>query len=182
MALAETFQKKLMPKLAAELKVKNQLAVPRVTSVVVNARIKNTKQDDKYISALSEVLERITGQKPIVTKAKKSIASFKLRQAMPVGLKVTLRGKRMYDFIERLVNIALPRVRDFQGLPIKSFGRSGSYTIGFKEHMVFPEIRSDEVEQIYGLQVTVVTSAQTSVEGQALLSSLGFPLTDKAIT
>ncbi|MFC1662771.1 50S ribosomal protein L5 [Patescibacteria group bacterium] len=176
MALAQTFQKNIIPKLAAELSIKNHLAVPRVKYVVINARIKNTQRDEKFMKTVTSTLERITGQKPVITTAKKSIASFKLRQGMPVGMKVTLRGKRMYDFIERLVNVALPRVRDFQGLPMKSFGKSGSYTIGFKEHIVFPEIKSDEVEQLHGLQVTLVTSASDPTQGEALLRSLGFPL------
>lgn len=182
MALAETFQKKIMPQLAKDLSITNVMAVPRVRSVVINARIKNTQRDGAHMDSLKAVLERITGQKPVITKAKKSISSFKIREGMEVGMRVTLRGKRMYDFIERLVNIALPRVRDFQGLPTKSFDRNGSYTIGFREHNVFPEIRSDEIERVHGLQVTIVTSAHNPKQGEALLRALGFPLTDKVET
>jgi large subunit ribosomal protein L5 len=179
MALAETFTKEVVPQLKKDLKISNVHAVPRIKRVVVNARIKNTVRSDKFIESLSKTIERITGQKPVITKAKKSISSFKIRQGMEVGLKVTLRGKRMYDFLERLVNITLPRVRDFQGLPTSAFGKSGCYTIGFKEHIVFPEIRSDEVEQIHGLQVTIITTAKDPVQGEALLRAIGFPLTDK---
>lgn len=181
MALAKTIKQSIIPHLAAELKLANPLAVPRLERVVVNARLKSTQHDEKTLQSLTKTLERITGQKPVVTTAKKSIASFKIRQGMPVGMMVTLRGKRMYDFIERLVNIALPRVRDFHGLPVKSFGQGGSYSIGFSEHTVFPEIGSDEVEQLHGLQVTIVTTADDPKTGAVLLRALGFPLTDRAV-
>lgn len=179
MSLAQTYKKEILPKLAKDLSIANVSAVPKITSVVVNARIKNSQRDDAFTDSLKKVLERITGQKPVVTKAKKSIASFKIREGMSVGMRVTLRGKRMYDFIERLIHTALPRVRDFQGIPTKSFDPQGNYTIGFKEHNVFPEIRSDEVERLHGLQVTIVTTARNPREGEALLRAIGFPLTDQ---
>ncbi|MFH0951714.1 MAG: 50S ribosomal protein L5 [Patescibacteria group bacterium] len=178
MALAKIWQTKILPELAKELKISNSLAVPKFKRVIVNARIKSTQSDDKYIKSVAKNLERITGQKAVPAKAKKSISSFKIRAGMVVGLKVTLRGKRMYDFLERLVNITLPRVRDFQGLPMKGFAGSGSYTVGFREHLVFPEIPSDEIELVHGLQVTIVTSARNEKEGAILLRKIGFPLVE----
>ena len=120
-------------------------------------------------------LTRITGQKPVLTKSKKSISAFKIRQGMVIGAKVTLRGTRMYEFLDKLINVALPRVRDFRGIPANAFDRQGNYTLGFKEHLAFPEIRSDEVEKIHGLEVVMATTAKDAVAGHALLKALGFP-------
>lgn len=153
----------------------NDHAVPRLVKVVVNVGIGRGLKDEKFQSVVHSTLERITGQKPVVNKAKKSISSFKIRKGMPVGMSVTLRGKRMYDFTEKLVNVTLPRVRDFQGLDTKVLDGQGNVNLGFKEHIVFPEIRPDEVESIHGLEVAIVTTARDNESALKLFTLLGFP-------
>lgn len=176
MAFQSFYKTEIAPKLQSEFGYKNIHAVPTVTSVTLNVGISAGIKDAKYIETAEKTLARISGQKPVTTKARKSISTFKIRQGMVVGLKVTLRGKRMWDFLEKLIKISLPRVRDFRGLSDKAFDGQGNYSIGFKEHIAFPEIRSDEIEVIHGLQVTIATSAKTALEGKALLKHLGLPL------
>ena len=172
----EKYKKEVVPKMMELFGFKNQLAVPKIIKVKVNVGINaQNSNDEKYKETIVNTLTRITGQKPVFTKAKKSISAFKIREGMTVGLIVTLRGQRMYDFVDKLVNVSLPRVRDFRGLEPKSLGNSKSLTIGFKDHVVFPEIQSDEVERIHGLEVTIVTNAENGKEAFQLFSLLGFP-------
>ncbi len=153
----------------------NDLAVPKISKVVLNVGIGRAKDDPKSKEFAENTLTRITGQKPVFTKAKKSVSAFKVREGMIVGLKVTLRGQRMWDFLTRLVGVALPRVRDFRGLNQKSVDQQGNLNIGFNEHIVFPEIKPDEVEKLHGLEVAITTSAKNYEEGFELLKLLGFP-------
>lgn len=159
--------------LAKELKKKNPLSLPEIKKVVVNMRITDAKEDKGVIEPALEELSAITGQKPVICKAKKSIAGFKLRQGDPIGLKVTLRGKRMYDFIERLFSFVVPRLRDFRGLSARGFDSNYNYTIGFSEQTVFPEIQVDKVKKVRGLEVTLVTKAENLQEARLLLEKLG---------
>jgi large subunit ribosomal protein L5 len=173
--LQEQYEKEIAGKLAAELEVKNVSALPKLEKVIINAGLGKSIQDSSYVDTAVDVLAKISGQSPVKTLARKSISNFKVREGMVVGAKVTLRGEQMYAFIDKLVNVALPRVRDFRGLSRKSFDGQGNYSIGFKEHIVFPEISSDDVEQIVGLEVNVVTSAESNEHGMKLLEHLGFP-------
>ncbi|MBI4281541.1 50S ribosomal protein L5 [Candidatus Uhrbacteria bacterium] len=175
MTFLEHYTKTVLPKLQKDLAIQNVLSAPRIMKVVVNAGVGKHFREDKDIDNVEKTLIRITGQKPIRAKAKKSISSFKVREGMVVGLVVTLRGKRMYDFVEKLVHTTLPRIRDFRGLEQKNVDTHGNCTIGFREHMAFPEIRSDEIERIHGLEVTLVTNAGTHARGLALFKALGFP-------
>jgi large subunit ribosomal protein L5 len=175
MSYQEEFKSKVIPALQKELNIKNVLAVPRLKKVKVNVGIGSLTKNTKDFSDVIDNIAKITGQKPIVTNAKVAISNFKLRQGMPTGITVTLRGKKMYNFIYRLVNIALPRVRDFRGLSLKAFDGKGNYSIGFKESLVFPEINPDDVLNVHGFQTTIVTSAKNDEEGRALLEQLGFP-------
>ncbi len=165
--------------LKEELKLKSIEEIPRITKVSVNVGAGMAVKDSNYLEKVASDLILITGQKPVTRKAKKSIAGFKLREGMPIGLSVTLRGKRMFDFINKLVNIALPRVRDFQGISIKSFDGHGNYTMGIKEHIVFPEVVLDNVEKTFGLSVTIVTNASNDKIAKQLLSKLNFPFKEK---
>lgn len=163
-------------KLKTELGLKSVAAVPRVTKVVVNVGIGKLAGDAKAIAGVVDELQRITGQKPVVTKAKKSIAGFKVREGDPVGVKVTMRGNLMYDFLSRLIHVALPRVRDFQGLsPNQGFDKHGNYTLGLTEHIVFPEVVFENVDKVFSLELTVATTAKTDPQALALLRALGFP-------
>lgn len=175
MNLREKYQKTVVPSLKAQFGYKNDLAAPKILKVIVAVGIGKSKDDPKFAEGAEGTLLRITGQKPLTTLAHKSISAFKVREGMKVGLKVTLRGKRMWDFLSKLVTITLPRVRDFRGLSDKGFDRQGNFNIGFKEHLVFPEIKSDEVEKLHGLEVAIATSAKNKEEGLALLKQLGFP-------
>lgn len=175
MSFREQYQKTLAPELQKTLTLSNVFAVPKVTKVVINVGTSHGLKDAKWNEVVEQTLTRITGQKPVTTRAKKSISNFKIREGMVVGYVVTLRGKRMYDFIEKLVRVALPRIRDFRGLDPKGIDRRGNLTIGLKEHLVFPEIRSDEVEKIHGLEITLVTTAATRDAGLALFKAFGFP-------
>lgn len=174
--LLEKYRKEIIPALKAELGLKNNLAVPKLEKVIVSIGTGQGLRDPRFNEVAEATLVRITGQKPIKTLAKKSIAAFKVRQGMKIGLKVTLRGKRMYDFVDKLINISLPRLRDFRGLEAKMMDGAGNLTIGFREHLAFPEIKSDEVEKIHGLEVTIVTTAKNDQAGMALLKRLGFPI------
>jgi large subunit ribosomal protein L5 len=173
--LKERFEKELRPALVKELGLKNPMQAPRIEKVVVNMGLGEAIQNGKILDASIEQLAAITGQKPVVTKARKSIANFKLRQGQSIGAMVTLRGNRAYEFLDRLLNVALPRVRDFRGVSPKAFDGKGNYTLGVKEQIIFPEINYDRVEKIKGLNITVVTTARNDEEGRALLRHLGMP-------
>ena len=173
--LKAQYLEKVRPALTEQFGYKNVLEVPRLDKIVLNMGVGEAVADSKKIKSAFEDLQAIAGQKPVITKAKKSIATFKLRDGMPIGVKVTLRKDRMYEFLDRLVTIALPRVRDFRGLNAKSFDGRGNYAMGLKEHIVFPEIDYDKVDQVWGLDVIVVTSAQTDDEARELLRGFNFP-------
>lgn len=170
------YQEQIMEKLKKQFGYTNNFSVPKIEKVVVNIGASRALSDTRFLEVMQNTLERITGQKPVFTRAKKSISNFKIREGMKIGLMVTLRGQKMYDFMDKLINFALPRVRDFRGIPEKSVDRGGNLNIGFKEHNAFPEIRTDEVEQIHGLEVSVKTTARNHDEGVALLKEAGFPL------
>jgi large subunit ribosomal protein L5 len=173
--LRERFETEVRPALVKELGLKNPMQAPRVDKVVVNMGLGEAIQNGKILDASLEQLAAITGQKPVVTKARKSIANFKLREGQSIGAMVTLRGDRAYEFLDRLLNVALPRVRDFRGVSPKAFDGKGNYTLGVKEQIIFPEINYDRVEKIKGLNITVVTTARNDEEGRALLRHLGMP-------
>ncbi|MBI4049722.1 MAG: 50S ribosomal protein L5 [Candidatus Doudnabacteria bacterium] len=175
MNLKTAYKEKTIPALRKELSVDNDLAVPRIEKVVVNVGVGKTLKDPKFLEAIIEDLKRITGQSPVKTLAKKSVAGFKIRQNQVVGLMVTLRGKRMYDFVEKLIKVALPRVRDFKGLSSKSFDGKGNYNIGFREQIVFPETLREHIEHIFGLEANIQTNTDDDRQALALLKSLGFP-------
>ena len=175
MNLKETFNKDLLPQLKEKLGIDNVMAVPKLTKVVINMGVGEALTDKKHLESAVNDLELIAGQKAVITKAKKSVASFKLREGWPVGCKVTLRGDRMYDFIERLVNIAIPRERDFRGLNPKSFDGQGNYSMGIKEQIIFPEINYDNIDKIRGMDICINTSASNMEDAKALLEVLNFP-------
>ena len=179
-SLKEQFTTRIVPALAKELQVKNTHAVPRVTKIVVNIGLGNAIKDNALLETMGNTLRKITGQKPLSTKARKSIATFKVREGMQVGMKVTLRGVRMWDFLEKLCVVTFPRVRDFRGLEDTAVDADGNFNYGFREHVAFPEIRSDEIEKLHGLQVTIATTAKTHGRGMALFSALGFPFKSTA--
>ena len=172
--LKETYTKEIVPALREEFSYKNTMEVPRVTKVIVNMGVGEAKTDAKAIDGAVRDLTAITGQKPIITRARRSIASFKLREGMIIGAKVTLRGERMYEFLDRLLSLALPRVRDFKGLP-KKFDGDGNYTLGLTEQLVFPEVDYDSVDKTRGMNITVVTTAARDEEARSLLTRMGFP-------
>jgi len=173
--LADRYRQDVVAKLSKEFGYKNVHQVPKLEKVVVNVGLGQATQNAKLLEKASEELGAITGQKPLVRKARKSIANFKLREGQAIGTMVTLRGERMWEFLDRLMNVALPRVRDFKGVSPKGFDGRGNYTLGLKEQIIFPEIDYDKVERITGMNVTVVTTARTDAEGRALLSHLGMP-------
>lgn len=173
--LKEKYHKEIVPQLMSELGYKNMMQVPRLEKVVINIGLGEAIQNPKALEAAEKDLATISAQHPVITRAKKSIASFKLRQGMPIGMMVTLRGKRMHDFLDRLISVGLPRIRDFQGVPQNSFDGQGNYTLGIKEQIVFPEIDYDKVDRIRGLEVTIVTTASTDAEARQLLRLLGMP-------
>lgn len=173
--MKEQYQKEIVPMLQKEMGVKNALAVPKVTQVTVSVGLSAGIKDPKVMDVVEQTLTRITGQRPVKTKAKKSIASFKIREGLVVGTMVTLRGERMWDFLSKLVHTTFPRIRDFRGISPKLIDARGNISIGFRENLAFPEIRPDEVERVHGLQVTVTTTAKNAKAGLLLLSALGFP-------
>jgi large subunit ribosomal protein L5 len=173
--LQEYYAKSVRPQLMEQFKYKNPLQVPRLEKIVVNMGVGEAAQDSKKMDAAVAELTAITGQKPAVARARKAIANFKLRRGLPIGAKVTLRGARMYEFLDRLVTIALPRVRDFRGLSGRSFDGRGNYAIGLKEQIVFPEINSDKIDAIRGMDIIIVTTAQTNEEAKALLKGFNMP-------
>jgi large subunit ribosomal protein L5 len=176
--LKDRYVKEVLPSMMKEFSYKNVMEVPKVHKVVLNVGLGEAIQNIKLLDAAQKELSIITGQKPVVTKAKKSIASFKLRKGVPIGCKVTLRGDRMYEFLDRLISIALPRIRDFKGVSGKSFDGRGNYSLGLKEQFIFPEIDYDKVEMVHGLDVTICTSAHTDKESKALLRHLGMPFSN----
>ncbi len=173
--LKEFYEKESVPKLIKTFNYKNIMQVPKLEKVVLNMGLGEAIQNIKLLDAAAAELQTIAGQHPVITRAKKSIAAFKLREGMPIGCMVTLRRSRMYDFFYKLVNIALPRVRDFRGISGKAFDGRGNYSLGIKEHIIFPEIDFDKIDRIKGLNISVVTSAQNDEEGKELLRLLGMP-------
>ena len=174
--LLEKYRKEVAPRLAKELGTKNVHAVPRLTKVVVNMGVGAATQDRKLLEEAAGHLATLTGQKPLITKSKKAISGFRLRQNLDIGCMVTLRGARMYEFLDRLISLALPRVRDFRGLNPKSFDGRGNYSLGLSEQLVFPEIDADKVHHVQGMHITIVTTAHTDDEGRKLLRAIGLPL------
>ena len=172
----QLYNEKIKSQIQKELGFKNVMQVPRLDKIVLNVGLGEALQNGKLIESSVEQLKIISGQMPVVTKAKKSIANFKLREGVPIGVMVTLRGNRMYQFFERLVSFALPRERDFKGLPKKSFDGRGNYSIGLKEQLIFPEIDYDKIEKIQGMNITICTTARTDEEGRCLLTQMGLPL------
>src|ERR1700747_1580386 len=173
--LKARFRKEVAPALLKELELKNPMAVPRLHKIVVNMGVGEATQNAKVLDPAVNELGQITGQKPVVTRAKKSIAAFKVREGMPIGAMVTLRGDRMYEFFDRLVNIVLPRVRDFKGVSTKSFDGRGNYTIGLHDQLIFPEIAHEKVDKLKGMNVTIVTTAANDNQARSLLKHMGMP-------
>jgi large subunit ribosomal protein L5 len=173
--LRDKYQKEVIPALQKEYQYKNRMAIPKLQKIVVNMGVGEAIQNSKLMDSAVEELAAITGQKPVVTKATKSIASFKLRKGMAIGCCVTLRGEQMFEFFDRLVNVALPRVRDFRGLSTKSFDGRGNYTLGLRDQLIFPEIDYSKVQKVKGMNICIVTSAPTDDEARTLLRLLGFP-------
>jgi large subunit ribosomal protein L5 len=173
--LKEHYTKKVIPALTKEFSYKNVMAVPRIEKISVNIGLGEATQNPKLMDGAVNELAQIAGQRPVVTKARKSIAAFKLREKMSIGCTVTLRGDRMYEFFDRLVNVALPRVRDFRGVSSKSFDGRGNYTLGIRDQLIFPEIDYNKVEKVKGMNVCITTTAKTDAEGLALLKHLGMP-------
>ncbi|MBU1017824.1 50S ribosomal protein L5 [Patescibacteria group bacterium] len=175
MSLYKQMTSEVIPALKKDLGLKNTFSIPRIQKVKVNVGIGTLTKQTKDFSEVLENVAKITGQKPVVTKAKVAVSNFKLRKGMPVGVTVTLRGQRAYDFVDRIVNVVLPRVRDFRGLSTKAFDGHGNYSIGFKEALVFPEVNPDDVTNVHGIQVTIVTTAKNDEQGLALFRKIGFP-------
>ncbi len=173
--LEKQYKDKIIPELFKEKQYKSIMQVPKITKVVINMGIGDAVHDTKKLDDAVLELQQITGQKPLVTKAKKSLAVFKLREGMPIGAKVTLRGKRMYEFLDKLISVALPRVRDFRGVSKTSFDKQGNYTMGIKEQIIFPEIDYDKVKKVRGMDITIVTTATNKDESFALLQKIGMP-------
>lgn len=173
--LSEKYRKDVVPALKKEFGIENPMAVPKIEKVVLNMGVGEAIQNVKIVEAAAEELTKIAGQRAVITRARKSIATFKLREGMPIGCRVTLRGSKMYEFLDRLMNIALPRVRDFRGVPTRAFDGRGNYTLGVKDHLVFPEIDPGKVDKSKGLNVTIVTTAGSDDRARVLLRELGMP-------
>ena len=173
--LKEVYQEKVVPALMKRFNYKNRMEVPKLEKIVINMGLGEAIQNIKILDSAAQELSQITGQKPVVTKAKKSIAQFKLRTGMPIGCMVTLRKERMYEFFNRLVNVALPRVRDFKGISGKAFDGRGNYALGIREQLIFPEIHYDKIDKVKGMNIVIVTTAKTDEEGKELLRLLGMP-------
>ena len=173
--LKTIYSEKLVPELKEKLGLKNTMQVPRILKITVNMGVGEAVADKKVMDAATADMTKITGQKPAVTKAKKSVATFKVRDGQAIGCKVTLRGARMYEFLDRLVNIAIPRIRDFRGISARSFDGRGNYSLGVKEQIIFPEIQYDQIDQIRGMDITISTSAADDKHGRALLEAFNFP-------
>ena len=175
MKLKEKYQQEVVPKLKEELKIKNVNAVPKITKVTINVGMGTYLKGSKDYSQIVDGIALISGQKPVVTKARQAISNFKIREGMPIGVMVTLRGNMMYDFLYRLINVALPRVRDFRGISSRGFDKQGNYTLGIKEHAVFPEITLEDMSKVFSFQINVATTAQSAEAGRKLLAYMGFP-------
>ena len=175
MNLKEKYQKEIIPKMEAKFGYKNHLAVPRLTKVVINSGVGKNAKEKAFVDGVVSSLERISGQKPMLTKAKQSVSAFKTRKGMTIGVAVTLRNKRMFDFVEKLVNITFPRIRDFRGISSKQVDNRGNLSVGFKEHVAFPEIKADETDNVHGLGICLTTTAKTYDEGLELFRLMGFP-------
>ena len=173
--LKQIFNQQIVPELKKKLELKNTMEVPRILKITVNMGVGEAVADKKVMDAATADMAKITGQKPAVTKAKKSVATFKVRDGQAIGCKVTLRGDRMYEFLDRLVSIAIPRIRDFRGISTRSFDGRGNYSLGVKEQIIFPEIQYDQIDQIRGMDITISTSAQDDKHGRALLEAFNFP-------
>jgi large subunit ribosomal protein L5 len=173
--LKEKYQKEVRKKLQDEFKIANPMAVPKIEKVVLNMGVGEAIQNAKVLDSAVDDLSTITGQKPVITRAKKSIASFKLREGQAIGTMVTLRGEKMYEFLDRLISVALPRVRDFRGVPTRSFDGRGNYTIGIRDHLIFPEVDVTKVDKSRGMNITIVTTAKNDEQARALLRELGMP-------
>jgi large subunit ribosomal protein L5 len=173
--LDREYREKIVPQLKQELGVTNVMEVPRITKITVNMGVGEAAADRKIMDAAVADLSKITGQKPLITKASKAIASFKLRQGLAIGAKVTLRGARMYEFLDRLISIAMPRIRDFRGVSARSFDGRGNYSLGIKEQIIFPEIQYDQIDQVRGMDITITTTARDNRQGRALLEAFNFP-------
>jgi large subunit ribosomal protein L5 len=173
--LQQLYRESIVPRLTQELGLKNPMEVPRITKITINMGVGEAVADRKVMDAALADLTKITGQKPLLCKSKKSIAAFKLREGLAIGCKVTLRGARMYEFLDRLISIAMPRIRDFRGVSPRSFDGRGNYSLGVKEQIIFPEIQYDQVDQVRGMDITITTSARDNKEGRALLEAFSFP-------
>ena len=173
--LKQIYREKMVPELKTKLGLKNTMQVPRIVKVTVNMGVGEAVADKKVMDAATADMAKITGQKPAVTKAKKSVATFKVRDGQAIGCKVTLRGDRMYEFLDRLVSIAIPRIRDFRGISSRSFDGRGNYSLGVKEQIIFPEIQYDQIDQIRGMDITISTTAHDDAQGRALLEAFNFP-------
>lgn len=173
--LQKYYRETVVPKLKAELNLSNVMEVPRITKITVNMGVGEAVADRKVVDAAAGDLAKITGQKPLITKAKKAIATFKVREGLPIGCKVTLRGPRMYEFLDRLISVALPRVRDFRGISPRGFDGRGNYTMGVREQIIFPEIQYDQIDQLRGMDITITTTARDNKQGRALLDAFNFP-------
>ncbi len=173
--LKERYEKEVLPNLIKEMGYRNRLQAPRLDKIVINIGLGEAIQNAKALDQAVEELSAFTGQKPVITRARKAIANFKLREGMPIGMKVTLRRERMYDFIDRLINVVLPRLREFRGVPRNAFDGRGNYTVGIKEQIIFPEVDFNKIDRIRGLQVSIATTARNDEEGKRLLELLGMP-------
>lgn len=173
--LQQYYRETVVPRLKSELSIQNAMQVPKITKITVNMGVGEAVADRKVMDAAVTDLTKITGQKPLVTKSRKAIASFKLRAGLAVGAKVTLRGPRMYEFLDRLISVAMPRIRDFRGVSPRSFDGQGNYSLGVKEQIIFPEIQYDQVDQIRGMDITITTTAVDNRQGRALLEAFNFP-------
>jgi len=173
--LQEYYRDSVVPRLTKELGLANPMQVPRITKITINMGVGEAVADRKVVDAAAGDLAKISGQKALITKSKKAIASFKLRENLPIGAKVTLRGRRMYEFLDRLISIAMPRIRDFRGVSARAFDGRGNYTLGVKEQIIFPEIQYDQIDQLRGMDITITTSAASDAQGRALLEAFNFP-------
>lgn len=173
--LQQYYREQVVPRLKSDLKIDNLMQVPRISKITVNMGVGEAVADKKVMDAAVDDLIKITGQKPLITKSRKAIASFKIRAGLPIGAKVTLRGKRMYEFLDRLISIAMPRIRDFRGMSPRAFDGQGNYSLGVKEQIIFPEIQYDQIDQVRGMDITITTTARDDRHGRALLEAFNFP-------
>jgi large subunit ribosomal protein L5 len=173
--LQQYYRDTVVPRLRQDLALTNPMQVPKITKITVNMGVGEAVADRKVVDAAATDLGKITGQKPLITKSRKAIAAFKLREGLPIGCKVTLRGERMYEFLDRLITVAMPRIRDFRGVSVRAFDGRGNYTLGIKEQIIFPEIQYDAIDQLRGMDITITTTAVNNEQGRALLEAFNFP-------